>query len=207
LNHLSELRGKTLSFEGFNTFSHLFVVMMLEQAGIHEGEFKAVNLESTQVLTALKSGEIDAGHIYEPYSSRAIAQGFKILAKAGDIPNIITDVLILQAEVVKNHPQAVQGVVNALVEARNWLETHPKEAFTLMARAAGTSIAEMETGFKTLHALNLTDNLEAFKPGGTLFTIGQRSIDFYEQKGQLRQKVSLKEIINDQFVAAVRKVP
>ncbi len=203
-NSLSELNGKTISFEGFNTFSHLFVITMLERTGIHEGGFKAVNLESSQVLAALKSGDIDAGHTYEPYSSRAIAEGFKVLAKAGDIPNIITDVLVFQAGVVNQRSQEVQGVVNALVEARTWIDTHPTEAFTIMAQAASTSATEMEAGFKTLHALNLTENIEAFQPGGTLFTLGQTAIDFYNKKGQLRQKPPLDKIIDGQFVSAVR---
>jgi len=40
---------------------------------------------------------------------------------------------------------------------------------------------------------------------GTLFTAGQKIIDFYEQRGQLRQKLSLDKIIDGQFVAAVKE--
>jgi NitT/TauT family transport system substrate-binding protein len=207
LNNLSELKGKTISFEGFNTFSHLFVVTLLEQAGINEGEYKAVNLQSSQVLAALKAGKIDAGHIYEPDSSHTITEGFKILASAGDIPNIITDVLVFRADVVKNRAKEIQGVVSALVEAREFIETHPTEAFTIIAQVATTSATEAETSFKTLHALRLADNIKAFQSGGALFTVGQQIIDFYQAKGQLVQKISLDEIINGQFVTTVRGKP
>ncbi len=205
LNHLSELRGKTISFEGFNTFSHLFVVILLEKIGIYEGEYKAVNLESSQVLAALKAGKIDAGHIYEPDSSRAIAEGFKVLASAGDIPNIITDVLVFRADVVKNRAKEIQGVVSAIAEAREFVENHPTEAFTIIAQATANSVTEVETSFKTLHALRLAENIEAFQPGGALFTMGQRIVDFYQAKGQLSQKISLDKIINGQFVTAEKR--
>lgn len=205
LSHLSELRGKTIAFEGFNTFSHLFIAILLERAGIREGEFKAVNLESPRVLAALKSGQVDAGHIYEPDSSQALAEGFKVLAAAGDIPSIITDVLIFRTNIVKSRTQEIQSIVQALVAARELIETDSTEAFTIMGTAAATSAEAMAASFKKLHALDLTENIAAFKPNGTLFTTGQRIISFYEQRGQLQQRPSLSAIINDQFVTAAQR--
>lgn len=202
---LSALKGKTISFEGFNTFSHLFVITMLEKAGIHEGEFKAVALPSPQVLAALKSGKIDAGHIYEPASSQAVAEGFNTLAKAGDrLPNVMNSVLAFQANLVKNRPAEIRAIVQALSEAKEFAQTNPKEAFGNIAQAEGGSPEEMETNSKKLHLLSLAENIAAFKPGGALFTLGQEIIDFYEQKGQLYQKPPLDKIIDGQFVFAVR---
>lgn len=202
---LSALKGKTISFEGFNTFSHLFVITMLEKAGLHEGEFKAVALPSPQVLAALKSGKIDAGHIYEPASSQALTAGFKALAKAGDrLPNVMNDVLAFQTNLVKTRPHEIRAIVQALLEAKEFAQVNSKEAFRIMAQAEGMSPEEMETNSKKLYLLSLAENIAAFKPGGALFTLGQEIIDFYEQKGQLRQKPPLDEIIDGQFVSAVR---
>lgn len=204
LPSLSALKGKTIAFEGINTFSHLFVVKMLEQAGVHEGEFKTVNLPATKVLEALDAGQIDAGHTYEPTSSKALAQGYRILAKGGDLPGIITTVLVFNSAVIKTHPTAIQGVVKALLEARTFLTTHPDEALTIMAQAEGMSTAEVESGLKTLHKLDWQDNLVAMQTtDGTLFKAGQNIIDFYLKRGQLVITPDLKTIINNQFIQSL----
>jgi NitT/TauT family transport system substrate-binding protein len=201
---LSELKGKKVSFEGFNTFSHLFVLTMLEKVGIHEGEFKAVVLPSPQVLSALKSGEIDAGHLYEPAISEAIAAGFKPLAKAGDLsPNVINSVLAFHEEVVKNRPEELRRIIRALTETQEFAHAHPQEAFSIMAQAEGLSLEEITTSSQKLHFLNRAENIEAFKPHSTLFLVGQQSIDFYEERGQLLKKPSLESMVDGQFVRAM----
>jgi NitT/TauT family transport system substrate-binding protein len=42
LNSLSDLKGKKISFEGINSFSHLLVQKLLEKAEIKEGEFQSI---------------------------------------------------------------------------------------------------------------------------------------------------------------------
>lgn len=202
---LSELKGKTISFEGFNTFSHLFVLTLLEKAGIHEGEFKAVALPSPQVLPALKLKEIDAGHLYEPAISQAIAAGFKPLAKAGELfPNVMNDVLAFHENVVRKRPDDIRAIVQALIEAKEFVDTHPQEAFNILSQAEGMSPEEIEANFKKLHFLSHIENIEAFKPNGDLFIIGNKAIDFYKQRGQLPKKPSLEAMIEGQFVSNTR---
>ncbi|RKZ42528.1 MAG: hypothetical protein DRQ49_01590 [Gammaproteobacteria bacterium] len=82
---LADLKGKTVSFEGINTFSHLLVVKLLKKAGVKEGEFQSANLSASKVLAALEAGDIDAGHTYSDTRIEALKKGYKMLGKAGDI--------------------------------------------------------------------------------------------------------------------------
>jgi len=197
---LHDLKGKTISFEGVDTFSHMLVLSLLEQAGIQEGEFQAVNLFVHRVLDALEAGEIDAGHTWEPTTSQAVEKGYKILAKAGDIPGIITDVLAFRANVIKERPDDIQGVVKALLEAREFLYTQPEEALTIMAKANRMSKAEMELGVRGIHYPDGSENMAAMQPGGTLFKSGQIAADFYLRSGQLFEKPDFETLIDARFV-------
>lgn len=199
-NNLHDLKGKTISFEGVDTFSQMLVLSLLEQAGIQEGEFQAVNLFVHNVLDALEAGEIDAGHTWEPTTSQALEKGYKILAKAGDIPGIITDVLAFRADVIKQRPDDIRGVVKALLEAREFLYAQPEEALTIMAQANRMSKAEMELGVKGIHYPDLLENIAAMQPGGTLFKSGQIASDFYLRSGQLFEKPDFETIIDGRFV-------
>jgi NitT/TauT family transport system substrate-binding protein len=203
LENLSNLKGKTVAFEGINTFSHLLVVKLLEQAGVQEGEFQGVNLLASKVLEALETKKIDAGHIYGPTQALAIEKGYKMLGKAGDMPGIITDVLAFKTEVVEKRSEEIQKVVKSLLEVREFLYAHPDEALPMMAKALNMSKAEMKIGIQGSYHPNLAEHITALQMGGNLFNVGQQIMDFYLEKGQLPQLVDLNQVINGQFVQAL----
>jgi len=200
LESLADLKGKTVSFEGINTFSHLLVVKLLERAGVKEGEFQSANLSASKVLAALEAGEIDAGHTYSDTRIKALKKGYKMLGKAGDIPGIITDVLAFNTDVITNRPDDVRAIVKACLEAKDFLYAHPDEALTIMAQAENTSKEVMKMGVADVHHLDLAENVAALKTGGTLFHISQEVINFYLEKGQLPQMVDLDKILDGRFV-------
>jgi len=207
LNNLSDLKGKKVSFEGFNSFSHLFVLKLLEKAGLHEGEFEATNLDSSKVLEHLQSGDIAAGHVYEPSVSTVLAKGYKMLGKASDIRHLMMGGLAVNAKVVDTRRAEVQAIVKALVEASDWLKHFPEEGFSIIAKYAGTSKTELEASVKRLHVLTLAENQEVFKQDGSLFKGGEEIIDFFQQKGVLVKIPDINTIIDGQFVAAIEKQP
>lgn len=138
-----------------------------------------------------------------------MAKGYKILAKGGDFPFLITDGLAFRAEVVTKRTQEVQGVVRALVEARAFLQAYPHKGFPILAKGMGVSRNEAEVKYQKLsHPLSLAENLTAFKPaGGTLFVIGQQIIEFFFQKGTLITLPDIHTIVDGQFVVAIEKKP
>jgi NitT/TauT family transport system substrate-binding protein len=207
LNSLSELKGKKVSFEGFNTFSLLLVLKLLEQAGIHEGEFLSVIKDHTEVLEALETGQIQAAHTYGVTASQSLAKGYKILGKAGSIPHLMMGGLVANAKVVATRREELQKVVKALVEATEWLKHSPDEGFEIVAKYANNPKSEIETTFNGLHIFTLQENQEIFKKGSNLFKGGQEIIDFFYQKGVLIKIPDLNQIIDAQFVNAVGTKP
>ena len=207
LNSLDELRGKKVSFEGFNTFSHLLVLKLLEQAGLKEGDFQSANLEAIEVINALKDGKIDAGHVYTPYISEAETKGYKILARSDKVLNLMAEGFVVTAEIAKTRHQEVQKIVNALSEAIDWLRHSPDQGVNIMAKQGNVSVTELADTARNLRMLTLAENQEVFKQNGSLFEGGQKIIDFFYQKGVLIKIPDLNEIIDDQFVATTAKHP
>ena len=200
-NSVKELKNKTISFEGVGTFSQMLVVSLLQKSGIREGEFRTVNLQAHDVLEALESGKIDAGHTWEPTVSQLVKKGYKVLGKAGDIPGIIADVLAFHTDVIKKRPQEVKGVVKAMLEAKEFLNSNPEEALTIMAKAENMSKVEMKAGVDGVRFLNQQENWDAMQQRqGTLYKSGQKSANFYLRNGQLLQAPDFKTIINPQFI-------
>jgi len=207
LNSLSELKGKKVSFDGFNSFSHILVLKLLEKAGIREGEFQAASIPYSEVLEALETGKIQAGHTYGPSVTNALAKGYKILGVAGDIPQLVTEGLVVNANVVDTRHEEVQNMVKALVEAMDFLQHSPEEGLRIIAKHSSISEAELALVLKGVHVLNLKGNQEAFKPDGILLKGGKEIANFLHQKGVLLNLPDLNKIMDGQFINAIGNEP
>lgn len=209
LNSLTDLKGKTISFEGVNTFSHLFVVMALESAGLKETDVLFENVPAMDVLTALEDGRIDAGHTWEPVTTHALANGSKVLARAEDIPNIIMDVLAFHEKVIEERPDDIQQIVKSLFEARDFVFSNMDKSIEIMARNVGISLDEMKRGINGACLLDLNENIKAMEDSNSkdsLYTLGKYIIDFYFNRGQLSQVPGIDNIIELKFVNNISRI-
>lgn len=204
IESLSDLKGKTISFEGVYSFSHLFVSRILEEAGLSEGEYQVRNIPSQQLLIALENKQVDAGHTWEPITSQALAKGYKILGKAGDFPTLITGTIALNKNFVDTYPEMVEALIAAFMEAKEFAERNPDEALSIMTKAEGMSKEAMLSGINGVHFVSLDDNIEFMTPKGRLFDTAKKVADFYEQKGQFIHQLNMESIINRQFVQAIK---
>lgn len=203
VDNLLDLKGKTVGVEGINTFSHIFVIKALESAGLQEHDVKFKNVDAHKVLEALEEGSIDAGHTWEPTKSAAIKKGYKVLASAGDIEGIITDLLVFRTEVIEERSEDIQAIVRSLVEAQEYRDANWVESIKSMAGAVAISYSDMESGLQGVHSLDLEGNINAMKKLDSiksLYGSGKFISDFYLKRGQLSKIPDFDQIIEPKFV-------
>jgi len=204
IQSLAGLKGKTVSFEGVNTFSQIFVLNALEKAGLSASDVRCANVKVFDVLTALEENRIDAGHTWEPVKSQALKKGYKILAVAGDSPGIITDVLAFSTGIIKERPDDIRAIVKSLFEALDYLKGHRDEAVKIMADKMGMSAEEMVSGIEGVYQPDLNENLSLLTTTTTtmpsLYNAGRFIADFYLHRGQLLHDVDIKEVIEPKFI-------
>ena len=63
---LADVKGKKISVEGINSFSHLFVLKALEKVGLGEADVEFVDVPAQNVTLELEKGTIVAGHTNQP---------------------------------------------------------------------------------------------------------------------------------------------
>ncbi len=201
LGGISSLSGKTVSFEGINSFSHIFVLKVLQKAGIAEYEVNFTNVPAMDVLEALEKGRIDAAHTWEPVTTRALKKGYAILARAADAPGVITDVLGFKNEVVSRRPLAVQAVVSGMLDARAFLEAHPEEALAIMSGAEDIDPGKLRSGLAGVRQPGRNGNMRLlFDTGASLYRAGDHIIDFYYNRGQLIHSPELSAVLEPRFI-------
>ncbi len=209
-NSLADLKGKTISFQGVNTFSNLFVLEALEKAEIKESDVQFQDVPGTDVLNAMEAGKIEGGHTWEPVTSQALNEGYKILCKASDTPGIITDVLAFNAKIVEERPDDVQHIVKSLLEAKDFLNSNKDEAIDIMAKAEGLDRAEVQRGIDTeVHMLDLNENIEAMKKSeniASLYASLKIITDFYVKKGLISETQVTEGIIEPKFIEGIKSL-
>jgi len=206
-NSLADLKGKRVSFEGINSFSHMFVLRALDEVGIREYDVQFENIHAMDVLSALEERRIDAGHTWEPITTQALERGYKILAKAGDIPGIIIDVLAFREKVIRERPDEIQAIVKSVLEARDFIYSNRKEALEIMSESEGIPMKELEEGVRGVHFPDLEETTQAMKKSeqaASLHNSGEIILDFFVKRGQLSERLDLGKIIEPRFLINVQ---
>ena len=145
---LEKLRGKKIGVENINSFSHLFVLKVFEKAGISEVDLQFAVVPSQEITEALDAGKIEAGHTWDPEKIEALAKGYKIVGKAGDVPGLITDVLSFSSKIIQERPDDILAIVKSISEARSFIDTNTEEALQIMTKYEGGTAEEMKTRYE-----------------------------------------------------------
>lgn len=200
---IKELKGKTVSFEGINSFSHIFVVKLLEKAGLKESEVRFKDVNASDVFKALENGEIDAGHTWDPFMGEALQKGYRTLGKAGDLPGVIIDVLYFHQKVISERSAEILAIVRSLAEARDFVSSNRDEAIGIMAKAEGMTKDAMETGIKGVVQFDLKDNYGMFTKSGDKKSFNDSyeiTTEFFMARGQMSKAPEFETIVEPGFV-------
>ncbi len=203
---IEDLAGKRIGIEGINTFSHMFALELMAKHGVPEEQIQFEIVNPMDVSEALKEGQIDAGHTWEPVTTDALANGYKILGEAGEIPGLITDVLLMSPRVIESSPDQIQAVVAALAEAVEYWRAHPEESLEIMARHDKMSTEQLAADLSGLRILDLTDNLAAMDPtdsSNSVYAAIQRIIDFFSARGQLLTRPEADLLVEPRFIRSI----
>lgn len=197
-----DLRGRAVG-TNLGGFGELLVRQMLDQHGVRPSAVKVVNIDASQAVDRLLSGELAAVHTWEPYASRARAAGAKVLYTSGDADGLILDGFIFSGETLRERPAAVRGFVKAWFRAVEHWQAHPKEDTALLeARLAAPPGSVSLTG---IHLFSLAEERRLFERGSTNRSarhVLQRFVDHFLSRGTLSAVPDLDRLIDPHFLPA-----
>ena len=205
---LADFKGKKISVQEIYGFSQLFVLKALEKVGLGEGDVEFATVSVQNVTQELEEGRIDAGHIYQPYTTEALKNGYQILFAAGSIPGTITDVLVFRSDVIQQRLQDIQAVIKSIIEALSYYETHKLESLKIMSSKSGISEQEIKNGFDSVTLPSLKENFvnvmnSKSNETVSLFSSGKYIAQFFVDRGQIGEYPDLSQIIASKFVNAL----
>jgi NitT/TauT family transport system substrate-binding protein len=209
-NSLLDVKGKNISVDGINSFSHLFVLKSLEKVGLNEGDLEFVNVPVQNVSEELQKGKVFAGHTYEPFVSDAIKKGFKILSTGADVPGIITNVLAFHSDIVQQRPQDIQNIVKSMIEAKADYDKNKEQDISIMSLKSGLSKDQIIEGINNVKLLDLNYNIQnSMNKTSTnttsLYVSGKDIAKFYAERGVISEYPNIDDLVDSQFVSVLFK--
>ena len=207
---LLDVKGKNISVDGINSFSHLFVLKSLEKVGLNEGDLEFVDVPVQNVSTALQKGNIFAGHTYEPFVSDAVKKGFKILSTGADVPGIITNVPAFHSDIIQQRPQDIQNIVKSMIEAKADYDKNKEQDISIMASKSGLSKDQIIEGINNVKLLDLNYNIQnsmnrTSTNTTSLYVSGKDIAKFYAERGVISEYPNIYDLVDPQFINNIFK--
>ncbi|HYF59490.1 MAG TPA: ABC transporter substrate-binding protein [Burkholderiaceae bacterium] len=131
---LKSLRGKRIA-ASFGTINHLYVLALLEKAGLAPTDVTLVNTPPPDMTVALLAKGIDAFSAWDPWPIVAMKDvpGAVEVIRGGDVISYIGYNVALRPWVEKNGA-TIEKFLAAVSEADQWMRANPKQAAQVATR-------------------------------------------------------------------------
>jgi ABC-type nitrate/sulfonate/bicarbonate transport system substrate-binding protein len=132
--NLKDLRGKRIA-ASFGTINHLYILALLEKAGLTPQEVTLVNTPPPDMTVALLAKGIDAFSAWDPWpivAARDVPGAYEVV-RGGEVISFLGFNVALRGWVEKNG-ETVERFLAACAEADKWMRATPKAAAQVATR-------------------------------------------------------------------------
>lgn len=208
IQKFQDLKGKKVAFQR-GLPSEFFLRALLQNNGMRLEELNAIDMETAQAGAAFIAKQIDAAAVWEPWLTKAKEQGGgHILASTKEYPNLIVDCIAFNKDVVAQHPEEVQKIVNAIFRAIDYWKAHPDEANTIMAphfQVDAAKYALILSGAKFADLARNQQYLGSASAPGPIFDVAKRASTIWMDAKVIQVPVKPEAIISTSFVQGAGK--
>lgn len=171
IKSLKDLKGKKIAAtKGTDPF--LFTLQALDTVGLSKGDVQLVHLQHPDGKTALERKQIDAWAGLDPLMASAQVQsGAKLLYRNVGFNSY--SVLSVKENFAKQSPEAIEAVLKAYEQARQWAKANPDKLAELLARETKLplNVVKLQLSRTNLDQnIPNTKHIKALQKTGTILT-------------------------------------
>lgn len=136
---MPDLKGKTVAVT-LGTNMHYFLDSMLQVHRVPLDQFARVDMKTPEVISAFKEGKVDAASMFQPFLAQLQTEmGDKMKTFYGEDVYAFRFLLVGKPTYIDSHPQEIQRILTALVEANQSILDNP-----VAARSAVGAVVKMD---------------------------------------------------------------
>jgi len=198
---IEDLKDRRVGVQVGTTYE-LLISEMLKTANLSMSDITLVNINPEDVPLSLGQ-TIDAGFIYEPYTTEALAQGNNLLLKSTDLIGLYPDVIVFRQDLVEARPDDIRAFLRAWFEAVEFRKQNPQEARQIIANYFDTTVNEI-TPDNVLEILSAEDNYILFNSENRtrrpIQQTAQLNADFLVRIGVLSSSPDLDTLLDPRYL-------
>jgi len=202
INSISDLRGKRIGLN-LHSSSEMIVSYMLASQRMTSTDVEYVEVAPPQVALSIP-GRIDAGLLWEPYTTQALKKGDKVIYENSYYSSLTPRVLVFRKRFIEQHPEEIRSFILAWNEALTYRASHQQESLDIISKETKLPISDLTISGK--NKLNtILDNLELFSnnPGKdptSIYYIAQFNRDFLITLGYITNPPELTTLLDPSFL-------
>ncbi len=139
---VNDLRGKRIGLN-IHTSSEIFVNDMLKSKRMTSHDVTLVEVSPDEVAKRIPN-DIDAGVVWEPYTTEAVKQGKSIVFQDEEESLLIPRVIVFRQSVAEKYPNEVKAFLQAWNSAVLYRTEHPEEALALIQKATNFTVDQLK---------------------------------------------------------------
>jgi len=202
INKFEDLKGKKIAIPSKLSTHHILIRKILADRGISVDQVNLIEIAPPKMVEALANNQIDGFIVAEPFGALAEFQKVgKVLILSRDIwKDHICCVLNVREEIIMNSPDAVQELVENIIDTGKFIKQNPREASRLAADYMGQKPDIIEFIVTTPKDRITFDNL--YPTAGDFKSIQ----DYMSKFGIAEKQVDLNQYIDDRFAKKFYRV-
>jgi aliphatic sulfonates family ABC transporter substrate-binding protein len=192
INTIKDLKAKKIAIPAKGNMQDFIVRKALVDSGIDPAkDVQFLEIAGPDQKTALLRKNIDAAVLWEPLVTDAVLAGGRLLATGQQIfPDHQNDTIAAGTKVIKDHADAVQALVDAIVRGTRFCLEEPKQAQEIAAKHIGLPVATIEKAWPNI--------VRDPKARPNLASI-QQFADALKEWGYLRRSLDASSFVNPAF--------
>jgi NitT/TauT family transport system substrate-binding protein len=205
---IEDLKGKKVAFQR-GLPGEFFLRSLLKDHNVSINDMETMDMETAQAGAAFLTGNVDAAVVWEPWLTKAKEEGGgHILVSTKEYRDLIVDVLAFNKDVVSQHPQDVQKIVDAVQKAIDYWRHNTEEANRIMApyfQLDATKYATILSGASFTDIMRNRQYFGTDQERGPIFDVALKASKVWEEAKVIETPVEPKSIISRQFIARGKK--
>ncbi|WP_151735581.1 aliphatic sulfonate ABC transporter substrate-binding protein [Paenibacillus tengchongensis] len=196
IQEVSDLKGKTVALPK-GTTSHVYFVKLLGQYGLTESDVSIINLQHAEAASAFQSGKVDALSIIDPYKTQLLGQKQAVMLTPKEAVKAPVT-LVVRSGFLKEHPEIVKTVLEAIGQTVEWQNANPEDAAELFA-----SLKNLDVGL--IKGINANLQLTFSPITEDIAAAQQQSADFLYESQLIKKEIQYTDYVDNSLIEGVLK--
>jgi len=200
IRSMADLKGKIIGITAIGSSTDTLARFLLTKNGLTpDREVAFIGTGTTSnILTALKAGTVDAGVLSPPFNAMATQMGYRTLAYFGDHVEQSLSGVGTSDKMIQERPELVRRMLIATIKSLRLIQQRPADSMQFISKEWSVDSASATELYKSM--------LPAFSKDGGMDEKGIRdALKRETERMALKEEISLSRVLDLRLLREVQK--